>query len=169
MQVPPGGMTKRRQETCARTISSRTSPAIKLSPSFFFHDAIPPSVIVGDMAGMANLETALRAAVMCIPAHSASQLPPMGIPRWHTHISCSSTSEGPPSRRAGGTAFWSSLKRSRTVSRAVRDAPASYSERLQLANPETRGQSCYVKRALPAQPRLHALWPWGGPPRCIPL
>ena len=41
-----------------RTISRRTSPAVKDSPSFFFHDAIPPSVIVGDIAGMANLESA---------------------------------------------------------------------------------------------------------------
>ena len=56
-----------------RTISSKTSLAAKASPSFFFHDAIPPSVIVGDMAGMANLETALRAAVMCIPARTFQQ------------------------------------------------------------------------------------------------
>lgn len=34
------------------TISSRTSPAENDSPSFFFHDAIPPSVIVGLIAGM---------------------------------------------------------------------------------------------------------------------
>jgi hypothetical protein len=35
-----------------RTISKRTSPALNASPSFFFHDAIPPSVIVGDIAGI---------------------------------------------------------------------------------------------------------------------
>lgn len=35
-----------------RTISSRTSPTAKASPSFFFHDEIPPSVMVGDIAGI---------------------------------------------------------------------------------------------------------------------
>ena len=29
---------------------------------FFFHDAMPPSVMVGDMAGMANFESAERGA-----------------------------------------------------------------------------------------------------------
>ena len=43
----------------ARTISSKTSPAENDSPSFFFHWAIPPSVMVGDMAGIANFEIAL--------------------------------------------------------------------------------------------------------------
>ena len=38
------------------SISSRTSPAEKASPGFFFQAAIPPSVMVGDMAGMLNLE-----------------------------------------------------------------------------------------------------------------
>ena len=46
----------------ALTISSKTSPAAKLSPSFFFHDAMPPSVMVGLIAGMANLESAWREA-----------------------------------------------------------------------------------------------------------
>lgn len=41
-----------------RTISSRTSPDKNDSPSFFFHDAIPPSVIVGDIAGIVNFVTA---------------------------------------------------------------------------------------------------------------
>lgn len=40
------------------TISSSTSPAAKASPSFIFHDAIPPSDMVGDMAGMRNGATA---------------------------------------------------------------------------------------------------------------
>ena len=34
------------------TISSRRSPAAKDWPSFFFHAEIPPSVIVGDIAGI---------------------------------------------------------------------------------------------------------------------
>ena len=33
-----------------------------VSPSFFFHEAIPPSVIVGLMAGMLNRERAFRRA-----------------------------------------------------------------------------------------------------------
>ena len=40
------------------TISTSTSPAAKASPSFIFHDAIPPSDMVGDMAGMRNAATA---------------------------------------------------------------------------------------------------------------
>ena len=44
------------------TISSSTSPGEKESPSFFFHDAIPPSVIVGDMAGIRNWVIARRSA-----------------------------------------------------------------------------------------------------------
>lgn len=44
------------------TISSKTSPAVNVSPSFIFHEAIPPSVIVGLMAGMLKRESAhLRA------------------------------------------------------------------------------------------------------------
>lgn len=44
------------------TISRITSPAVKDSPSFFFHSAIPPSVMVGLIAGMVNLDKAcLRA------------------------------------------------------------------------------------------------------------
>lgn len=51
-----------------RTISSRTSPAMNVSPGCFFHAAIPPSVIVGDMAGICSVVTARRAADACIPA-----------------------------------------------------------------------------------------------------
>ena len=40
------------------SISTKTSPAAKVSPSFFFHEAIPPSVMVGDMAGMWNWDKA---------------------------------------------------------------------------------------------------------------
>lgn len=40
--------------------SKSTSPAAKLSPSFFFHDAIPPSVMVGDIAGIAMFVVAYR-------------------------------------------------------------------------------------------------------------
>lgn len=40
------------------TISSSTSPTLNNSPSCLFYNAIPPSDIVGDMAGMANLEVA---------------------------------------------------------------------------------------------------------------
>jgi hypothetical protein len=36
------------------TISRRTSPVENASPSFFFHEAIPPSVIVGLIAGILN-------------------------------------------------------------------------------------------------------------------
>ena len=54
------------------TISSRTSPAANDSPSFFFHDATPPSVIVGDIAGIWNFVVACRTAVVCSPAaHTA--------------------------------------------------------------------------------------------------
>jgi hypothetical protein len=41
-----------------RTISNKMSPVVNASPSFFFQLAIPPSVMVGDIAGMANLESA---------------------------------------------------------------------------------------------------------------
>lgn len=47
------------------TISSRTSPAEKDSPSLFFHEEMPPSVIVGDMAGISRLVIAYRAFVWC--------------------------------------------------------------------------------------------------------
>lgn len=50
------------------TISSSTSPAEKASPSCFFHSAIPPSVIVGDIAGICKFVTAWRTADICIPA-----------------------------------------------------------------------------------------------------
>lgn len=40
------------------TISRSTSPALKASPGCFFQAAIPPSVMVGLMAGMLNLEKA---------------------------------------------------------------------------------------------------------------
>jgi hypothetical protein len=47
------------------TISSRTSPAEKDSPSLFFHEEIPPSVIVGDMAGISRLVMAYQTLVWC--------------------------------------------------------------------------------------------------------
>jgi hypothetical protein len=42
------------------TISSKTSPAANVSPSFSFQLAIPPSVIVGDIAGMRKDVVAYR-------------------------------------------------------------------------------------------------------------
>lgn len=48
-----------------RTISSKTSPDSNESPSFTFHCAIPPSVIVGDIAGIANFDTACRMLLRC--------------------------------------------------------------------------------------------------------
>jgi hypothetical protein len=59
--------TRRAIENVLRTISTRTSPAANDSPSCFFHDAMPPSVIVGDMAGMANLVVARLVAEVWIP------------------------------------------------------------------------------------------------------
>lgn len=44
------------------TISRRTSPALNAPPSWTFHLAKPPSVIVGLIAGMVNLEKAWAAA-----------------------------------------------------------------------------------------------------------
>lgn len=44
------------------TISSNTSPVAKLSPSFFFHEAMPPSDIVGLIAGMLKYDSAFRRA-----------------------------------------------------------------------------------------------------------
>jgi hypothetical protein len=44
------------------TISSNTSPVEKVSPSFFFHEAIPPSDIVGLIAGMLKYDSAFRRA-----------------------------------------------------------------------------------------------------------
>lgn len=44
------------------TISRRTSPVEKVSPSFFFHDAIPPSVMVGLIAGILNCVRTCRRA-----------------------------------------------------------------------------------------------------------
>jgi hypothetical protein len=58
-----------------RTISSRTSPDENDSPSFFFHDAIPPSVIVGDIAGIVNLVTARLWGVECIAARALASAP----------------------------------------------------------------------------------------------
>jgi hypothetical protein len=42
----------------AHTISRRTSPAENVSPSAFFHTEIPPSVIVGLIAGIDIFERA---------------------------------------------------------------------------------------------------------------
>lgn len=47
---------------CKLTISNSTSPAAYESPSFFFHEAIPPSVMVGLIAGIENLDSAWRRA-----------------------------------------------------------------------------------------------------------
>ena len=47
---------------------------MKLSPSLFFHDAIPPSVMVGDMAGILNLVMARDADVALSPSIRASGL-----------------------------------------------------------------------------------------------
>lgn len=51
----------------ARTISRRTSPTEKDSPSLFFQEAMPPSIMVGLMAGIANLERACLRAEVCRP------------------------------------------------------------------------------------------------------
>lgn len=51
---------KERNERDGLATSKSTSPAAKLSPSFFFHDAIPPSVMVGDIAGIAMFVVAYR-------------------------------------------------------------------------------------------------------------
>ena len=59
------GMIFRNSTTQTKlTISNRTSPAPNASPSLFFHDAIPPSVMVGDIAGIWKLEMELRATVL---------------------------------------------------------------------------------------------------------
>ena len=47
------------------SISTNTSPALNVSPSFFFQLAIPPSVMVGDMAGIANFVKASRRLDAC--------------------------------------------------------------------------------------------------------
>lgn len=57
-----GQYYRTREESLRLTISRRTSPEEKVSPSFFFHDAIPPSVMVGLIAGMLNWDNALRRA-----------------------------------------------------------------------------------------------------------
>ena len=67
-----------------RTISRRTSPAAKDSPSFFFQDAIPPSVIVGLMAGMPNFESAFRRAETCRPDAAVSEV--IGIITHHVRL-----------------------------------------------------------------------------------
>lgn len=43
---------------------------LKDSPSFSFHEAIPPSVMVGLMAGMLNLVSACLLAETCMPVES---------------------------------------------------------------------------------------------------
>jgi hypothetical protein len=45
---------------------------VKLSPSLFFQEAIPPSVMVGDIAGISNLVMARRADVAVSPVVSRS-------------------------------------------------------------------------------------------------
>jgi hypothetical protein len=54
------------------TISRSTSPAVNVSPSAFFQEAIPPSVMVGLMAGMENLVRACLRADMCISMNDVS-------------------------------------------------------------------------------------------------
>jgi hypothetical protein len=51
----------------ALTISRRTSPEEKVSPSAFFHAEIPPSVIVGLIAGIVIFVRAFRRAELCRP------------------------------------------------------------------------------------------------------
>jgi len=55
-----------------QTISRRTSPEEKDSPSFFFQDAMPPSVIVGLIAGMLKGVRALRRADRWKPVDDVS-------------------------------------------------------------------------------------------------
>jgi hypothetical protein len=59
-------------ERCIRTISSRTSPAVNDSPSFFFHDVIPPSVMVGLIAGIANFDSTFLRTELCRPVTKLS-------------------------------------------------------------------------------------------------
>ena len=54
------------------TISNRTSPAANVSPSFFFQLEMPPSVMVGLMAGMENFWSACRRAETCRPVRRTS-------------------------------------------------------------------------------------------------
>ena len=49
------------------SIYTSTSPAVNVSPSFNFQEAIPPSVIVGDIAGIWNLDRAELGAVDRMP------------------------------------------------------------------------------------------------------
>lgn len=60
----------RRDARSPLTTSSSTSPAAKDSPSDFFHEATPPSVIVGDIAGM---RIAVEANRTCSSANPISQ------------------------------------------------------------------------------------------------
>ena len=69
----------KREADSVHTISSRTSPAAKGWPSFFFHAEIPPSVIVGDMAGIWNRDTAPRLLEECKPLGLISRLPQLRI------------------------------------------------------------------------------------------
>jgi hypothetical protein len=68
------------------TISSSTSPAVKLSPSPFFHDVIPPSVMVGDIAGILNLVIARDADVALSPSIGASSLIVRGEEGRNVHL-----------------------------------------------------------------------------------
>lgn len=71
------------------TISSRTSPEAYDSPSFFFHDAIPPSVIVGLIAGMVNFVNACLRADICTPEVSK----PRNVSKATKKCSCEAYSE----------------------------------------------------------------------------
>jgi hypothetical protein len=68
MPPPPPSSSSLRSSVVGRrsglTISNNTSPAANASPSFFFQLAIPPSVIVGDMAGMVNFVSSCAMAVV---------------------------------------------------------------------------------------------------------
>lgn len=48
-----------------RTISRRTSPGANDSPSFFFHEAIPPSVMVGDLSRANSSARCTARALVC--------------------------------------------------------------------------------------------------------
>lgn len=45
-------------EALSVSMDTKTSPALKLSPTLYFHSVTVPSVMVGDMAGMSNSEVA---------------------------------------------------------------------------------------------------------------
>jgi len=68
-----GGEAKLCKGEGRRTISKTTSPAVNESPTCFFQAAMPPSVIVGDMAGNVYLEKASRRAEVARPVGKADR------------------------------------------------------------------------------------------------